>query len=758
MDSRSEASSLPPSVHCSLQVQAPAWISGEDTPRADEGFAGSTQRRRLLYFLNTFDRGGAELGLLFLARSGFFAPFDARVLAICRGKGGLERELAASGLRAEAFFPSDRMTWQHMAAALPRLIRLLRRERPALLVLSLPQANIVGRFAASLTGVPAVVSFEHNTRLSRRLFEVLCLLLSPRVGIMFADCARTAKIAQRRYFGRSVRPFIVPLCSFPRQPARRPANVPLLHSALRVASVGRLTRTKNHRCLIEAVALLHRQGIAVSAEIFGDGPLRDELQHLATARGVAKLVDFRGFVARWWEHSHANVFVVTSLHEGLCIVALEAMWAGIPVIAPSSGGILDYGTDANMLLLPDLEPKTLAGRLREVMAAPREAARRTLAARRTVADMFSEDAVAETLRNISNQLSVAPTRTERWGSGAVLVDSISPSPVLEPSMISVSVCMTCYNETDYVESAIHSVLNQTAIERIREIIVVDDGSTDGSQDKILTLAEQTGRIHLVLQDNQGVSAARNRAMREATGDLIAFLDGDDLWVPNKIEKQITAFVDSTVGLVYSDYVDFHDKQVARRMLVCVRRLSGRGLHLARDYYLKDAPIIPSTVIMRRCVLETIGGFDQTIRIGEDTDYWMRTALAGFGVSHVSGGLTLKRRHNRNLTMNLEHWVTVFEYQTRKFAEGYSFLQPLVSRRLSRRYAKVAESLMANGQIRRSVVYLLRALRHDPRNVRGYAYALALPVYAAGGSAAISGAKRAYHLMRQRQEGSVTAQD
>jgi glycosyltransferase involved in cell wall biosynthesis len=412
MDSRSGVNSLPASLHHGPGVQAPASVNGEPAPAAHEGSAGSAQGRRLLYFLNAFDRGGAELGLLFLARRGFFAPFDARVVAICRGEGALDRELALD-LRAEALYPSYRMTWRHMATALPRLVGLLRRERPEILVLSLPQANIVGRLAACLAGVPIVVSFEHNTRLSRRLFELLYLLLSPRVDIMFADCARTAEMAQQRYLGRPAPHFIVPLCSFSRQPAQRPANLPSLRSALRVASVGRLTRTKNHRCLIEAVALLHRQGLAVSAEIFGEGPLHHELHALATARGVAELVALRGFVARWWEHSDANVFVVTSLHEGLCIVALEAMWAGIPVIAPSTGGILDYGTDANLLLLPDLEPESLADRLRDAMAAPDRVARCAEAARRTVAEMFSEDVVARKLRDISDRLAAEPIRIAR---------------------------------------------------------------------------------------------------------------------------------------------------------------------------------------------------------------------------------------------------------------------------------------------------------------------------------------------------------
>ena len=316
-------------------------------------------------------------------------------------------------------------------------------------------------------------------------------------------------------------------------------------------------------------------------------------------------------------------------------------------------------------------------------------------------------------------------------------------------MSRVSVCITCHNEADFVEEAVRSVLRQTAADHIEQIIIVDDGSTDGSPEKLQRLADETGRILLITQENRGLPVARNRAMREATGDLIAFLDGDDIWAPSKIEKQIAAFGDPMVGLVYADYVDFLDKRLDQGMLICVRRLRGHGPSLAKDYYLRDAPIMPSTAVIRQEVLKRIGGFDEGSRIGEDTDYWMRIMLTGIGVRHTPGGLAFKRRHERNITGNLERLVEIFEQQTHRFAQQHPCLRPLVRRRLSRCYAKVAESLMVNGRIACSVRYLVRALRHDPGNAKGYIYALALPVYAIGGAEAVSSAKRTYHLVRAR---------
>jgi glycosyltransferase involved in cell wall biosynthesis len=316
-------------------------------------------------------------------------------------------------------------------------------------------------------------------------------------------------------------------------------------------------------------------------------------------------------------------------------------------------------------------------------------------------------------------------------------------------MSDISVCITCYNEADYIGSAIRSVLEQTAIGRIKEIIVVDDGSTDGSDRQIRELATQDTRLVHITQRNQGLPAARNTAMRSAKGKYIAFLDGDDVWEPRKVASQLTAFEVPSVGLVYSDYMDFQTDRAANHMLICVRRFSGQGLDLVREFFVHDGPIMPSSVMIRREVFQEIGGFDERYRIGEDTDYWLRVALGGFGFQHTPGGLVYKRRHERNLTRDLERFVGIFEELTHCYSEQHDFLKPLAARRLSRCYAKIGQSLLANRRFGLASAFLARALRYDLQNGRAYAYVCSLPLYALGGPNALNGPKRVYHLIRSR---------
>jgi glycosyltransferase involved in cell wall biosynthesis len=316
-------------------------------------------------------------------------------------------------------------------------------------------------------------------------------------------------------------------------------------------------------------------------------------------------------------------------------------------------------------------------------------------------------------------------------------------------MKDVSVCIPCYNEGHYVDAAVRSVLRQTAFDRILEIIIVDDGSTDDTRQRVQRLSIEGIALTYIATANAGPSAARNRALEHASGEFIAFLDGDDIWSPDKTERQLAAFDHPDIGLVYSDYIDFKNAALEDGMLVCVRRFEKHGQALVADFYVNDGPIFPSATILRREVFRRIGGFDEHFRMAEDTDYWMRVALAGYRFRHVPGGLLCKRRHEGNLTHDLEGWVGVFEEQTSVYAANHPFLAPLGRRRLSQRYARIGQSLLTNRRVSRALKYLRKALELDPGNPRAWSYIVALPLYATGGAQGVGGIKRVYHLMRSR---------
>lgn len=177
-----------------------------------------------------------------------------------------------------------------------------------------------------------------------------------------------------------------------------------------------------------------------------------------------------------------------------------------------------------------------------------------------------------------------------------------------------------YNRRELVQRAIDSVLAQT--HPVDEILVVDDGSTDGTGEALR--ARYGERIRYHWQANAGVSAARNAGMALATGRYFALLDSDDLWRPEKTAQQV-AWLDAHpgFGMVLCDVVrvdadgtphdTFHRRDVLRE--------DGWALH----WLLLNPSLVPASVMFRREVYETCGGFDPTLRTAEDIDFHLRVA-------------------------------------------------------------------------------------------------------------------------------------
>jgi glycosyltransferase involved in cell wall biosynthesis len=202
--------------------------------------------------------------------------------------------------------------------------------------------------------------------------------------------------------------------------------------------------------------------------------------------------------------------------------------------------------------------------------------------------------------------------------------------------MTVSVVIPTYNRAHAVTDAIRSVLLQRFEDL--ELIVVDDGSTDDTGERIRAIRD--ARLRYVRGSHAGVSAARNLGVRYASGDLVAFLDSDDVWRPDKLAREVELFSRRPdVDAVFSDLEKRHGERVyasfMRETAVFSRRLRAgsypEGLLLSsREMYLcllEEVPVKPSALVVRRRAFERVGGFDESWTSSEDWEFLLRLARA-----------------------------------------------------------------------------------------------------------------------------------
>ena len=189
----------------------------------------------------------------------------------------------------------------------------------------------------------------------------------------------------------------------------------------------------------------------------------------------------------------------------------------------------------------------------------------------------------------------------------------TPKNYLDNSF-SISVVIPTFNRFIYLERAIKSVLNQTI--SVNEIIIVDDGSDDGTSEFIHS---NYPNLKYIFQSNSGVSAARNTGIKAASSNWIAFLDSDDAWVTNKIQKQITELeLNPEMNFCHSNEIWIRNG----------REIKQKNTHkkfggFIFDKCLDKCRISPSTVICRKSLLIKLNGFDEDLAICEDYDLWLR---------------------------------------------------------------------------------------------------------------------------------------
>jgi teichuronic acid biosynthesis glycosyltransferase TuaG len=202
---------------------------------------------------------------------------------------------------------------------------------------------------------------------------------------------------------------------------------------------------------------------------------------------------------------------------------------------------------------------------------------------------------------------------------------------MAPEFADVSVVMPAYDVADTIGRALASIAAQTL--RPREVIVVDDGSTDGTVAAVEAMAARMNgvRLRLFRQQNNGAGAARNRAIAEAAGKWLAFLDSDDEWLPTKLERSVA--VSEGSDLVMSSHNLIAVGKAGEHPIDSRERYLADPAHPFHTLFLRGF-ISSSTVLVRRDAVLTVGGFDATLRSAQDYELWL-AVLADAGSRFVT---------------------------------------------------------------------------------------------------------------------------
>ena len=211
----------------------------------------------------------------------------------------------------------------------------------------------------------------------------------------------------------------------------------------------------------------------------------------------------------------------------------------------------------------------------------------------------------------------------------------------------VSVVIPVRNGKDYLQEALDSVLQQSFTDL--ELLLIDDGSTDDDYDRY---ALQDTRIRVIHLTGTGVSRARNVGMAQSRGELIAFLDADDVWFPGKLQAQVQYFDNHPdVGVVFGKFIRWHALPEggfapARSLIQDASRLTTAEPERSGWLYarlLKGLLVGMNTAVIRRSIYEAIGGFNESMRQGEDYDFWLKSSRIS-EMHSLNGSVALYRIH------------------------------------------------------------------------------------------------------------------
>lgn len=255
----------------------------------------------------------------------------------------------------------------------------------------------------------------------------------------------------------------------------------------------------------------------------------------------------------------------------------------------------------------------------------------------------------------------------------------------------VSINLCCYNSEKYLLETLQSIINQTYADW--ELVIINDGSSDSTESIVFDYIKQGYPIIYHYQKNRGLGASRNEALKLSYGEYIAFIDHDDIWMPEKLEKQIPLFEKNhRVGIVYSDSIWFNESGRAKKSLDQRNLLKGQCFGKLLTNYLLT---MSSTVIRKRALDDLTEWFDPRFSILEEADLFRRIAYS-WELDYVNYPLAKWRVHGNSWTWRkYELFAKEGELMINKLSNLYSDFNT--------KFAKEKKSYLAILARRRAIV-------------------------------------------------------
>jgi len=364
-----------------------------------------TAPRHVVHMIGSLHTGGTERALVNLMLAADRRDF--RYTVVCLGfRGELAPIIEAAGIPVRVL----RIRHRHLLYSLPRLARWLRREHVDVVHTHMYWAALWGRIAGRLAGVPVMVTTEHGPDLWKGRRHVFVDRWLTRWTARHIAVARDGlEIRVRRERVRPDRIILIPngvaIPPVPRDPecARRArAELALAPDAPIIGTVGRFVPEKGYGYLLEALKLARGEVPGLRWLAIGDGVLRPELAARATEMGLDQAVIWAGLRQNVETLLSAmDVWVMSSISEGLPVALLEAMAAGCPIVSTRVGGIPDAVTDGiEAVLVPSRDPVALANAIVQLVRDPESAHRLGDAARARAASQYSIETVARRVEGI----------------------------------------------------------------------------------------------------------------------------------------------------------------------------------------------------------------------------------------------------------------------------------------------------------------------------------------------------------------------